>query len=146
MILDRFQLDGRVAIVTGAGRGIGAATARALAEAGADVVCASRTEADIDATAAAVRERGRRALAVPTDVTVTESLEHLVARTIDEFGRVDVLVNNAGGWLPRPVLETSERSFEAALRFNVTAAFLLTKQVVPHMAANGEGAVVNISS
>jgi 7-alpha-hydroxysteroid dehydrogenase len=146
VILDRFKLDGRVAIVTGAGRGIGAGTARALAEAGADVVCASRTEVDLEATASAVRERGRSALAVPTDVTVTESLEQLVARAVDEFGRIDVLVNNAGGWLPRPLLETSERSFEAALRFNVTAAFLLTKLVVPHMVAGDGGSVVNISS
>jgi len=88
----------------------------------------------------------RRALAVPTDVTITEQLDALVAATIAEFGRIDILVNNAGGWLPRPVLETSERAFEAALRFNVTAAFLLTKAVVPHMVAGGGGSVVNISS
>jgi 7-alpha-hydroxysteroid dehydrogenase len=79
-------------------------------------------------------------------VTVTEDLQRLVERTIAEYGRIDVLVNNAGGWLPRPVMETSERAFEAALRFNVTAAFLLTQRAVPHLAAHGEGAVVNISS
>jgi 7-alpha-hydroxysteroid dehydrogenase len=146
VILDRFKLDGRVAIVTGAGRGIGAATAVGLSEAGADVVVGARTEADLERTAGAVRATGRRALVVPTDVTVTADLERLVAATVDEFGRLDVLVNNAGGWLPRAVLETSERAFEAALRFNVTAAFVLTKIAVPHLAANGEGAVVNISS
>jgi 7-alpha-hydroxysteroid dehydrogenase len=146
MILDEFRLDGRVAIVTGAGKGIGAAIARALADAGADVVCAARTQADIDATAAAVRERGRRALAVPTDVTDTEQLAVLTAGAVAEFGRIDVLVNNAGGWLPRALMDTSERSFEAALRFNVTSAFLLTKLVVPHMVAVGGGSVVNISS
>jgi len=145
-ILDRFRLDGRVAIVTGAGKGIGAACARALAEAGADVTCAARTEADIEKVAANLRELGRRAIAVPTDVTETEHLERLVARTVGELGRVDVLVNNAGAWLPRPLLATSERSFEAALRFNVTSAFLLTKLVVPHMAAHDGGAIVNISS
>ena len=127
MILDRFRLDGRVAIVTGAGKGIGAGIAVGLAEAGADVVCAARTEADIDATAAAVGARGRRGLAVRTDVTVTDDLHRLVDTTIRELGRIDILVNNAGGWLPRPVLETSERAFEAALRFNVTTAFLLTQ-------------------
>jgi 7-alpha-hydroxysteroid dehydrogenase len=146
MILDQFALDGRVAIVTGAGQGIGAGTARALAEAGADVVCAARTQADIDAVAADVRALGRRALAVATDVTITEQLEALAARTADEFGRIDILVNNAGGWLPRPVMETSERAFEAALRFNVTSAFLLTQLAVPHMVAGGNGSVVNISS
>jgi 7-alpha-hydroxysteroid dehydrogenase len=146
VILDRFRLDGRVAIVTGAGKGIGAAIAVALAEAGADVVCAARTQADIDRTAEDARATGRRALAIATDVTVTDDLHRLVEHTVTEFGRLDVLVNNAGGWLPRPVLETSERAFEAALRFNVTAAFVLTTQAVPHLAANGDGAVVNISS
>jgi 7-alpha-hydroxysteroid dehydrogenase len=93
-----------------------------------------------------VRASGRRGLAVPTDVTITEQLEALVARTVEEFGRIDILVNNAGGWLPRPLMQTSERSFEAALRFNVTSAFLLTKLAVPVMAATGQGSIVNISS
>jgi 7-alpha-hydroxysteroid dehydrogenase len=146
LILDQFKLDGRTAIVTGAGQGIGAGCARALAEAGADIVCAARTAADIEAVASDVRALGRRALAVPTDVTVSEQLERLVSRTREEFGRIDVLVNNAGGWLPRPLMETSERAFEAALRFNVTSAFLLTKLVVPAMVAGGDGSVVNISS
>jgi 7-alpha-hydroxysteroid dehydrogenase len=145
-ILDKFRLDDRVAIVTGAGKGIGRATAIALAEAGADVIVAARTEAELAATAVEIEARGRRALAVPTDVTVTEQLQRLVDRASGEFGHVDILVNNAGGWLPRPVLGTSERNLEAALRFNVTQAFLLTQLAIPHLAATGHGAVINISS
>ena len=96
MILDRFRLDGKIAVVTGAGKGIGAGTARALAEAGADVVCAARTPADIEAVADEVRALGRRALAVPTDVTDPEQRARLIARTVEEFGRLDVLVNKIG--------------------------------------------------
>jgi 7-alpha-hydroxysteroid dehydrogenase len=147
MILDRFSLAGSVAVVTGAGKGIGRGIALGFAEAGADVVCAARTAADIEAVAEAVRERGRRALAVPTDVLRTGDLEHLVAATLAEFGRLDVLVNNAGGSPPRAALDTSEAFFERALRFNVTSAFLLSKLAAPVMVDTaGGGAVVNISS
>jgi len=146
VILDRFKLTDRVALVTGAGKGIGRGIALAFAEAGAHLVLAARTRADLEATAGEVRARGRRALVVPCDVMQTAALEALVAASVTEFGRLDLLVNNAGGTGPRPALATSERFFENALRFNVTSPFLLTRLAVPEMLKTGGGAVVNISS
>ncbi len=146
MILDRFRLDGKVALVTGAGRGIGAGIALGFAEAGADLVCAARTSAEIDEIAVRVRALGRRAIAVPCDVMERAQLEGLVARAMTEFGRIDVLVNNAGGSPWKPFLRTSEAMFEEAFRFNVTSAFLLARLTVPHMLEAGGGAIVNVSS
>jgi 7-alpha-hydroxysteroid dehydrogenase len=145
-ILDRFRLDGRVALVTGAGRGIGRASALAMAEAGADVVVAARTAADVEAVAEQVRAMGRRAEAVSFDVMELDRLGELVAVATERLGGLDVVVNNAGGSFPRPLLETSVASFERAFRFNVTTALELTKQAVPAMLARGGGSVVNISS
>jgi 7-alpha-hydroxysteroid dehydrogenase len=147
VILDRFRLDGKVAVVTGGGQGIGRGIAIALAEAGADVVVAARTQADLDEVAGQVEQRGCRALAHVTDVTRTDDLDALVAATLGTFGRLDVLVNNAGGTGPRPGMATSEAFFESALRFNVTAPFLLTQRAARAMVDTvGEGSVVNISS
>ena len=146
MILDRFRLTDKVAVVTGGGRGIGEGCARAFAELGADVVVASRTSDQIEAVAKSLRATGRRALAVPCDVNERAQLEHLVEVTLSEFGRVDVLVNNAGGSPPKPALRTSEKMFEAALHFNVTTAFVLSRLVIPHMLEGEGGSIVNISS
>ncbi len=146
MITDRFDLTGRVAIITGAGKGIGAGCALGLAEAGADVALAARTASDLEAVAQRISALGRRAIAVPTDVTDPDQLAALVGRTVDELGRVDILVNNAGGWDPRAVMATSPRNVEAAFKFNVLAAFTLTQLCVPHMVETGGGSVVNISS
>jgi 7-alpha-hydroxysteroid dehydrogenase len=146
MILDRFRLTDKVAIVTGAGRGIGRGIAEAFAEVGAHVVCAARTTEQVEQTAETARGFGSRALAVCCDVNDRTQLEELVTRTMQELGRIDILVNNAGGAPPSPALRTSERMFEWALRFNVTSAFLLSRLVVPHMVEGEGGAIVNISS
>jgi 7-alpha-hydroxysteroid dehydrogenase len=146
MILDRFKLDGRVAVVTGAGRGIGRGTALALADAGADVVCAARTLEQIEETAALVRERGARALPVTCDVNEIEQLRVVVDRTASELGRIDVLVNNAGGTPIRPALETDDAFLDGAFHFECGSALRLTRLAAPHMLEAGGGAVVNISS
>ena len=146
MILDRFRMTDKVAIVTGASAGIGRASALAFADVGAHVVCAARTAETLEKVAAEVRSRSVRALAVPCDVNDTTQVEQVVARTLAEFGRIDIVVNNAGGTPPTAALDLSVRDFEAAFHFNVSSAFLLTRLAAPHMVKNGGGAVVNISS
>jgi 7-alpha-hydroxysteroid dehydrogenase len=146
MILDRFRIDGRVALVTGAGKGIGAGCAIGLAEAGADVVLASRTQSDLEAVARVVRDRGRRALVVPTDITDSDQLAALVNAAMTEFGRIDILVNNVGGTMPRPFLDTSPGFMARAFSFNVLTAHVLTRAAVPHLLEAGGGSIVNISS
>jgi 7-alpha-hydroxysteroid dehydrogenase len=149
MIEDRFKLIDRVAIVTGAGRGIGAATAVALAEAGADVVISARTTAQLDDVAARIDKAGRRAVVVPADLSDLDAAAGLVEAAQSELGRIDVVVNNVGGAMPKAFLDTTTRDLEAAFRFNVSTAHALTRAAVPHMLAgpgDGGGAVVNISS
>lgn len=147
MILDRFAIEGRAAIVTGAGQGIGRGIAIGLAEAGADVALAARTESDLEEVAERVRALGRRAVVVPTDVNDASALEHLVDTTVAELGRLDIAVNNAGGAMPRAAMDTSEGFLERTFHFNVTAPFTLTKLAARRMVdIAGGGAVVNISS
>lgn len=145
-IIDRFRLDGKVALITGAGRGIGQAIALAFAEQGADVVVSARTESEIEATADRARRAGRKALALPCDVTDAAQLDALVARTIGELGRVDLLVNNAGGFPPMAFLDTDPPSWDWCFKFNLTSAYLLTRACLPHMLERDGGAVLNISS
>jgi 7-alpha-hydroxysteroid dehydrogenase len=144
--LDRFRLDGKVVLVTGAGRGIGAGCAKVFAEAGADVAITARTVAQLDEVAAEVRAFGRRALVVPGDVTDLDFLAEFVAQAKTELGRIDLVVNNAGGGGIGPLLSVSAHDFEAQFHFNVTTAFELTKLAIPHMLEAGGGSVVNISS
>jgi 7-alpha-hydroxysteroid dehydrogenase len=143
--LDRFRLDNKVAVVTGAGRGIGASIARTFADAGANVVLAARTKEQLDEVAADVRAAGREAVVIPCDVNDNDAVEEIVSRTIGELGRLDVVVNNAGGTMPRPFLDTSAGFLERSFHFNVTTAFVLSKAATPHLLQEG-GAIVNISS
>lgn len=146
MIQDRFRVDDQVAIVTGAGRGIGAAVARALAEAGADVVLSARTEEQLATVAGQVEATGRRALVVPADLSDLDAVAGLADAARATFGRIDIVVNNVGGTMPHPFLDTSPRRLVEAFSWNVATAHALTRAAVPTMLEGGGGAVVGISS
>ena len=146
MILDRFRLTDQVAVVTGAGRGIGAGTAVALAQAGCDVVISARTEDQLSAVAGRIEDAGRRVLVVQADLNDLDAVAALAPAAQEEFGRVDIVVNNVGGTMPRGFLETSPRFLEQAFHFNVATAHALTRAAVPIMIEGDGGSVVNISS
>lgn len=146
-IIERFRLTDKVAIVTGAGRGIGAASAIALAEAGADVVVAARTVTQLEAVARQIEVvAGRRAEVVAADLSDLDAIAGLADRAKSAFGRIDVVVNNLGGTMPRGFLETSPRFLTEAFRFNVATAHALSRSAVPVMLDGDGGAIVNISS
>lgn len=146
-ILDRFTVTDHVAIVTGAGRGIGAATSIALAEAGADVVLSARTASQLDEVAGRIRSVGRRALVVPADLSDLSAVSGLADAARDEFGRLDIVVNNVGGTFPKAFLETDNEFLDESFRFNVGTAHALSRAAVPHMlASSDDGAQKSITS
>ena len=146
-LLDQFRLDGKVAVITGAGKGIGAAIARGFAEAGANVVLGARTASDIEAVANEVESLGTKAATVTTDVMDYAQLQQLADAAMETFGRIDILVNNAGGFPPKPMLQTSAKEFESAFRFNVTTAYEMSRICVPLMVESADsGNILNISS
>src|SRR3984885_5435269 len=147
MILDRFRLDDKVAVITGGGRGLGAAIAVAFAEAGADVVIASRTESQLEAVAEQVRAVGRRAHIVTADLAHPEVTAKLAEQAVEAFGKLDIVVNNVGGTMPNTLLTTSTKDLKDAFTFNVATAHALTVAAVPLILKHsGGGSIINISS
>lgn len=148
-VLDKLRLDGKVAIMTGAGRGLGREMALALAEAGADMVAAARTQTQLDDTAALVRAHGRRCLVIPTDVTDSASVNTLIEASIAEYGRVDILVNNAGGatrGMNRPVEAITDEQWHTGLNVNLSGAFYCCRAILPHLMRQGGGKIINVTS
>ncbi|MCQ4364822.1 SDR family oxidoreductase [Mycobacterium gordonae] len=147
MILDRFRLDDKVAVITGGGRGLGAAMALAFAEAGADVVISSRTQSQLEEVAEQVRATGRRAHVVTADLAHPEDTAKLAGAAVDAFGKLDIVVNNVGGTMPNTLLTTSTKDLKDAFTFNVATAHALTIAAVPLMLEHsGGGSIINITS
>jgi 7-alpha-hydroxysteroid dehydrogenase len=145
MLAERFRLDGKVAIITGSGKGIGQAIGLTFAEAGAKVVFTARTESDVQANAEMARAFGVQALAVACDVKDDGQLQKLVARTVEAFGSIDIVVNNAGGAMPNQIPRTSRKRFNEAFDFNVTSALMVVRYSLLHL-QESKGCVINICS
>lgn len=140
------DLDGKVAVVTGAGRGIGRAISVSLAEAGAHLVLAARTASQLEGTAEEVRSRGRRAVVVPTDVSNREAVESLMASAVESLGGLHILVNNAATMSPGPTLEISEEEWDRVIAVNLKSVFLCTQAAGRYMVKQGYGKIVNVAS
>ncbi len=141
-----FSLEGRTALVTGAGRGLGKTIALALAAAGADVACCARSEHEIVATASQISGLGRRAIAVKCDVTAGSDCERAVHDTVSRLGSLDILVNNAGVNVRKPVLELSSGEYASVLQTNLHGYFAMARAAGSHMVERSSGSVVNVSS
>lgn len=146
MALEQFELTGQVAIVTGAGRGVGEGIARVLAEAGATVVGTARTPSEVESTIEDIKAAGGNGLALTADALVRKDSERVVQTTVDEFGRIDILVNNVGFATFGPFLNLTDENLRDTFDYCVTSAFIMSQLVVPHMLAVGKGSIVNISS
>jgi len=143
---DRFRLDGLAAVVTGAGGGIGSAGALALAEAGADIVLIARNRDKLEAAARAVEAAGRRAYIVEADVTDAASVKAAAKRIAADFGKVDILFNNAGVTSPKTLFDMPADEFRRILDVNVTGAFLCSQAFAPGMVERGFGRIINMGS
>ena len=146
MLWEKFRLDNKIAIVTGSGRGLGKEMALALAEAGADLVVTSRTRKEIDAVAREIQGLGRRAIAVPMDVTKQDDVNGMVAKAVDEFGKIDILVNNSGTLLQRNFLEHTLEDWDILINTNFRSMFFCTQAVGRHMVEQGHGKIINMTS
>lgn len=141
------KLQGQVAIVTGAGRGIGAATARRLSAAGASVVLAARSEEEIEGVAAELRKKGSRAIAVAADVSDLAGVEEIVESALEQFDRVDILVNNAAViWPLEEIADVDPEEWAYNVMINLMGPFFMVRNVLPVMVDQGSGCILNISS
>ena len=148
-MLESLSLDGKTTIVTGGGTGLGLAMVRALARAGSDVAIASRRQPPLERAAQEVRDHGRKALAIATDVSDSSQVNEMVAAVLEEFGKIDVLVNNAGRTSENaqlPIWEISDDEWRGGLEVNLSGAFFCARAVSRHMVERSHGKIINVAS
>lgn len=145
-VLDLFNLEGKVALITGGGRGLGEQITRGLSEAGATVVLGSRRVENCEAVCADVRAQGGAARAFALDVTQPESVRQVVGQIVEVFGRIDILVNNGGASWGSPALEMSYEAWQKVIQTNLTGTFLMSQEVARHMLPRQSGKIINIAS
>jgi NAD(P)-dependent dehydrogenase (short-subunit alcohol dehydrogenase family) len=148
-MLERLSLDGKVVVITGGGTGLGLAMVRALARAGANLSIAGRRQGPIDDAASEVQALGREALAISTDVSDSDQVNRLISTTLDHFGHIDVLINNAGAVqenVRKPIWDISDAEWRRVMDVNLTGAFYCARAVAKPMADRGLGKIVNVAS
>ncbi|HUV52971.1 MAG TPA: SDR family NAD(P)-dependent oxidoreductase, partial [Dehalococcoidia bacterium] len=146
MGVTNYSLKGKVAIVTGGSRGIGRAIALGFAETGAHVVVASRTSADLDKVAKEIEAKGHRALAVQTNIAVKSEVDNMVAKTLEKFGTIDILVNNAAINVMRPLVDLREDGWDKVMNVDLKGYFLCSQAAAKVMIDKKGGNIINIVS
>ncbi|MCK9197335.1 MAG: glucose 1-dehydrogenase, partial [Syntrophales bacterium] len=146
MILDKFKLQGNVALVTGASRGLGQGMALALAEAGADVALVARTKSSLEETAAMVEKVGSKALVLQADLAQNSESERVVRDTVEHFGQIDILLNAAGTQIRKPIAEMTEQDYDYLMSVNLKSLYFLSQAAAKEMVKRHKGKIINIAS
>jgi len=146
MVLEKFSLRGKTAVVIGASRGLGQGMARALAEAGADLALVARTVSSIDELAEEVKGLNRKCLPLPKDISKPSEIESVVNRVIEAFGKIDILINSQGAQVRKPAFEMTEQDWDGLMSINLKSVFFSCQAVGKEMAKQGKGKIINVAS
>jgi 2-deoxy-D-gluconate 3-dehydrogenase len=145
-ILDKFKLEGRVALVTGASRGLGQGMALALAEAGANVALVARTKSSLEETGRMIAQAGSKAHIIPADLSLITEVQRVVRETIAQFGKLDILLNSVGTQIRKPAVEVLEHEWEYLIGVNLKSVYFLTQAAAKEMIKVNKGKIINITS
>jgi len=146
MILDKFSLQGKVALVIGASRGLGQGMARAMAEAGADLVPVARTISSLEELAEDVGRLGRKCLPLQVDISKVSEIQSMMDRAVETFGKIDILINSQGGQVRKPAMEMTEQDWDGLMAVNLKSVYFSCQAAARHMIKQGKGKIINVAS